>query len=88
MKRIFFIYGTDIAGASSQYYTDASGFNELKWFVKETFQVKYLLLMTIQYREIIQQPFYAQVFDSLGLSSKVDYWNIDLGKTSSALPVN
>lgn len=76
----FYIKAKDIAGAFSK--TIVMPDSTKKWFVKKP---KGEILIIDDYTVVDNaESFYLQMFDSLGLLNKVDYWDIKFGKTSTS----
>jgi hypothetical protein len=78
---IIYLYGTDIAGASSSIIQMPPAEGDIKWYVKKP--AGEILVVDDNSVNDNSAAFYASVFDTLGLSSKIDVWNIDIGKTAS-----
>jgi hypothetical protein len=81
-ENVFYLYGTDIAGASSSIIQMPPASGDIKWYVKKP--VGEILIIDDNSVNDNSAAFYDAVFDSLGLTSKADIWNIALGKTSSS----
>lgn len=77
----FYVYCEDIAGSFSQLISMPSENSSLVWYVKKP---KGDILIIDDYgTNDNSASFYYTVFDSLGLSNRIDIWDIKFGKTST-----
>ncbi len=77
----FYIYCEDIAGSVSQLLSMPSENSSLIWYVKKP--AGDILIIDDYATNDNAASFYYQIADSLNLSSRVDVWDIKLGKTST-----
>ncbi|MCL6493198.1 MAG: fibronectin type III domain-containing protein [Ignavibacterium sp.] len=76
-----YVYCEDIAGSRSQLLSMPSANSSLNWYVKKP---KGDILIIDDYATSDNSSsFYYSIMDSLNLSSRIDVWDIKLGKTST-----
>ncbi len=80
-KNVFYAFAEDIAGGVSEQISMPSPASNRHWYVKKP---KGEILIIDDNGSIDNSAqFYAEIFDSLGLSNRYDIWDIKLGRTTT-----